>query len=106
MARARVNTLEDLIAKRAELTEICRRNDISYLGVFGSFAHNEVTFTSDVDLLVHFSKDKSLLDLVGIENEFTEVLRRKVDLLTEDAISPYLKDRVLAEVKVIYEKAG
>ena len=50
-----------------------------------------------------FSKRKSLLDIIRIERELSTVLGKKVDLLTEAAISPYLRDTILSELKVIYE---
>ena len=43
-----------------KVIEICRRNDVAMLGVFGSVARGEATEQSDVDLLVRFSKQKSL----------------------------------------------
>jgi hypothetical protein len=85
------------------LEEICRRNDVVRLGIFGSIARGEGTEQSDVDLLVEFEGKKSLLDVVKLERELGEALGRKVDLLTEAAISPYLKERILGEVQVIYE---
>lgn len=86
-----------------KLTEICRRNDVSKVGIFGSMARGEATAQSDIDLLVEFSKRKSLLTTIGLERELTHALGRKVDLLTEAAISPYLRDRIKREVQVIYE---
>lgn len=86
-----------------KLIEICRQNDIAMIGVFGSVARGEATKDSDVDLLVKFSKGKSLLTLVRLEREMSTALGRKVDLLTEAAISPYLRDRIKRELKVIYE---
>jgi predicted nucleotidyltransferase len=86
-----------------KLTEICRRNDVAMIGVFGSVARGEASEQSDVDLLVKFSKRKSLLALVRLERELSTALGRKVDLLTEAAISPYLRDRIKRDVKVIYE---
>jgi hypothetical protein len=68
---------------RERVEEICRRNDIDTLLLFGSVARGEETEESDVDLLVRFARPKSLLDLVRIEREFSEALGRKVDLLTE-----------------------
>ena len=53
--------------------------------------------------MVKFSKRKSLLDIVRIERELSTVLGNNVDLLTEVAISPYLRDRILSELRVIYE---
>jgi predicted nucleotidyltransferase len=84
------------------MINICRQNDVAMLGIFGSMARGEAKATSDIDLLVRFSRRKSLLSVVRLERELTEALNRKVDLLTEAAISPYLRERILKEVKVVY----
>ena len=86
-----------------QLIDICRRNDVAMIGVFGSLARGEATEQSDVDLLVKFGKRKSLLALVRLERELTTALGKEVDLLTEAAISPYLRDNILGELQVIYE---
>jgi hypothetical protein len=91
---------------RERVEEICRRNDIDTLLLFGSVARGEETEESDVDLLVRFARPKSLLDLVRIEREFSEALGRRVDLLTEGALSPYLRERILGEAAVLYERAA
>lgn len=85
------------------LIEICRRNDVSKIGVFGSMARGEANDQSDIDLLVEFSRRKSLLAMVALERQIAAALGRKVDLLTEAAISPYLRDRILGDLLVIYE---
>ena len=86
-----------------KLIVVCRQNDVVKIGVFGSMARGEATEKSDIDLLVEFSKRKSLLALVAIERKLSLALGRKVDLLTEASISPYLRDRILLEQQVIYE---
>jgi predicted nucleotidyltransferase len=86
------------------LIDICRQNDVSMVGVFGSMARGEAKKRSDIDLLVRFSRRKSLLSVVRLERELSEALGRKVDLLTEAAISPYLRERILKETRVLYEK--
>ena len=86
------------------LIDICRQNDVSMVGVFGSMARGKAKKKSDIDLLVRFSKRKSLLAVVRLERELSEALGRKVDLLTEGAISPYLRERILKETKVVYGK--
>ena len=86
-----------------KLVRICRENDAEMVGVFGAVARGEDTSASDLDLMVKFSKRKSLLDIVRLERELSTVLGKKVDLLTEAAISPYLRDRILSELRVIYE---
>ena len=84
------------------MIDICRQNDVSMIGVFGSMARGEAKKQSDIDLIVRFSKRKSLLSLVRLERELTEALGRKVDLLTEAALSPYIRESVLNELKVVY----
>ncbi|MFO7963092.1 MAG: nucleotidyltransferase family protein [Desulfobacterales bacterium] len=90
-------------ADQDKIIDICRKNDISRIGLFGSRSRGEATESSDIDLLVQLSKPKSLLSLVKLERNLTEALGKKVDLITEGAISPYLKDRILKELTVIYE---
>jgi predicted nucleotidyltransferase len=74
------------------------------VGLFGSTARGEDSSSSDIDILVRFSKPLSLLSLVRLERKLSETLAEKVDLLTESAISPYLRDRILKELLIIYEK--
>ena len=66
-------------------------------------ARGEATEQSDVDLLVYFAQRKSLLDMVALERQVSVALGRKVDLLTEAALSPYLRDTIKNEMVVIYE---
>jgi len=57
------------------------------IGIFGSFARNENTPGSDLDILVKFKDGISLLQLIKLENSLSEKLNVKVDLVTEGAIS-------------------
>jgi len=85
------------------LIEICRENDVAKLEVFGSTARGEANDDSDIDLLVEFSKRKSLLALVSVERKMSAALGRKVELLTEAAISPYLRKQIKQDLRVVYE---
>ena len=89
-------------AEKEKIVEICKRNDISYCALFGSFARGEATETSDIDLLVRFSKPKGF-DWVNAALEIEDALGRKVDLVTENGLSKYIKDNVLKDLQVIYE---
>ena len=86
-----------------KIVSILARYRVKKIAVFGSYARGEAKPESDIDILVEFSERKSLLDLVGIEQELSEALGVKADLLTEKSISPYLIDRIKSEMKVIYE---
>ena len=59
---------------------------------------------SDVDLLVRFNQPKSLFGIVGLEIELSEILGRKVDLVTERALCPHIKESVLANLQPFYGK--
>ena len=65
-------------------------------------ARNEATEASDIDLLVSFSRPISLLQMVTLERELSDALGRKVDLLTEASLSPYLRDHILKERQLVY----
>lgn len=82
---------------------ICRRNDVAMIGVFGSTVRGEATEQSDIDLLVRFSKQKSLLGVADLAIQIETAIGKRVDLFTEAAISPYIRDQVKRELKVIYE---
>ena len=86
-----------------KLVALCRKNDVAMLGVFGSAARGETTPQSDIDLLVRFSRQKSLLSVADLAIQMEAAIDRKVDLLTEAAVNPYIRKRVERDLKVIYE---
>ncbi len=98
--------MQPLFINSNNIAKICVKNNISYLGVFGSAARGERRANSDIDLLVRFSKKKSLPDLIRVEREFKKTLGNDVDLVTEASISPYLKDRIKRTTKLVYEQKG
>ena len=73
------------------------------IGIFGSYARHEEKSTSDIDLLVRFKKTPSLLLLIKIENELSQRLGFKVDLLTEGAIqNKIIKKHIQQDIQIIY----
>jgi len=96
-------TLDLLMAHRERIRFLCRKYGVRSLQVFGSVARGEGREGSDVDLLVRFSRPVGLLHLIRLERELSEVLGVPVDLVTEGALSPYIRARVLAGSQVVYE---
>jgi len=96
--------MEELEIKR--LVEVCRKHGIRKIMLFGSFVRGDAGPESDIDLIVEFLRPTGFLALVKLERELSEVMGRKVDLVTEQAISPHLRDRIQDEQQVIYEAAG
>jgi predicted nucleotidyltransferase len=85
------------------IISLIKKHGAKKIAVFGLYSRGEEKPKSDIDILVEFSERKSLLDIVGIEQELSDALGMKVDLLTEKSISPYLIGRIKKEMKVIYE---
>lgn len=83
---------------------ILESNDVKFAGVFGSFSRGEEGKNSDIDILVRLGKPLSLLQLIRLENIIAEKIGKAVDLVTEDSLSPFVKDEVLHDLKPIYEK--
>ena len=88
------------------IAEFCRRHHIRKLAVFGSALREDFRPDSDLDLLVEFDPEHTPgLAFFGMEQELSEMLGRKVDLNTPQFLSPYFRDRVLAEAEVQYATA-
>ncbi len=65
--------------------------------MFGSVARGDDNSESDIDLLVDVEPGHSLLDVIGFEQEVSTLLGRKVEVLTERGLSPYVQERILTE---------
>jgi hypothetical protein len=98
-----MRVMDESFVDKNKLIQLCRENNITKIGIFGSVARGDATEKSDIDLLVQFSESKSLLTHIRLERELSRLLKRKVDLLTEEAISPYLRDIIKSDLQVLYE---
>lgn len=90
-------------SEKEKIVEICKRNDIEFCALFGSFARGEADKDSDIDLLVRFSKPIGWA-FYGIAEELERVLGRKVDLATENMIGKRIRESVMCDLQVIYEE--
>jgi len=90
--------IEELLkAKHREVMTLASKYGAFNVRVFGSVVRGEEGPDSDIDLLVTMEKGRSYFDLVGLWQDLEELLGRKVDVVTDGGLSPYLKDRILAE---------
>jgi predicted nucleotidyltransferase len=90
-------TIESLRGMRPRITEIALRYGVSNVRVFGSVARGTAREGSDVDLLVEMDDSRSLLDLVGFEQEIEDELNTRVDVVVEGGIHPRLQPAILRE---------
>ncbi|MBP7057935.1 nucleotidyltransferase domain-containing protein [Candidatus Gracilibacteria bacterium] len=89
--------------KKVLITEL-KGQGVIKASIFGSYARGDIKKNSDVDLLVKLGKGKSLLDLAGLKISLEKKLNKKVDILTYNSINPRLKQAILKDQKIIYEK--
>lgn len=90
---------------KSYIISVLRKHGVTKASLFGSYVREEQTTDSDIDILVELEEDKSLLDLIRLEMELSQVLKRKVDVLTYGSLNSLIKDTILSEQELIYEKA-
>lgn len=94
-----MNALEQLHNHRDNLLALASRHRATRIRVFGSVARGEDKPGSDIDLLVDFTPEASLLDLVGLQQDAEALLGRQVDVVTPEGVSPFLRERILADAR-------
>jgi len=81
---------------------------VKRVAVFGSFARSEETLESDIDILVELKPPRERprmgLKWYGLEAELSRILGREVELISESALSPYIRPYVEKEKVVLYEE--
>ncbi len=88
-----------------QITEFCRRHHIRRLAIFGSALRDDFRPDSDIDVLVEFEPGHIPgLAFFGMQAELSAILQRPVDLNTPQFLSPYFRDRVQSQAKVVYQQ--
>ena len=88
-------TLKELQTKRDQILKLAQRHGAKDIRSFGSVAQGEESSKSDIDFLIKLELGRSLLDLIAFKQDLEELLGTKIDVVTERALSPYLKDEIL-----------
>jgi predicted nucleotidyltransferase len=105
-----MNTIEKLqkngvFINYDSIVTICKKYCINELSIFGSSLRDDFTKNSDIDILVSFNKGSNitLFDIIELENEFSKLLNREVDIVEKEALkNPIRKDRILSTREIIY----
>jgi len=87
---------------KRKLEDICRSNDISFLGLFGSYAIGREQPDSDVDLLVDFKMTKSLLEKGKVLVELKDLFKKEVDLVSRKNVKKSLKPYIDRQLVSLY----
>ncbi len=89
--------LENPTLRRSEVLRILDLHGARNSRIFGSVARGDARPASDIDVLVEMDSERTLVDLVALEQDLTALFGRRVDVVTDGGISPHLRERILAE---------
>ncbi len=93
-------TIDDVLKnKRDDIRRIAARHGAYNIRIFGSVARGEARPDSDVDFLVDVGPGRSAFFPAGLLVDLEELLGCKVDVLTENALHWYIRDRILKEAQ-------
>jgi len=83
--------------RRNEILDIASRYGARKIRIFGSILRGETKIDSDIDFLVELESGRSLLDIIAIKQDLEDLLGCKVDVVTEAAVSPFIRDEILGQ---------
>jgi len=88
----------------AALAEVCRRDGVKELSLFGSAVHGKMGPDSDIDITVEFEPGVrvGLIKFESLVEELTALAGRRVDLVTKSGLKPWVRTEVLKDLRVIY----
>jgi len=92
-----MNVSKTLLNKRDEILRVASAHGARNLRVFGSVSRGEATDKSDIDLLINLEPGRTLLDIIAIKQDLGDLLGCNVDVVTEDSVSPYIREQILKD---------
>lgn len=95
---APTRSLEEILELlRQQIPLLAERYGVKTLEVFGSYVRSEQKKDSDLDILITFEEDPSLLTYIALENSLSDLLGIKVDLVMKDSLKPKIGQQILRE---------
>lgn len=92
--------LDTLLENREKILAIAAQHGAFNVRVFGSVVRREETLESDIDFLIDYNPEKTTPWFPGgLLMDWQDLLGRKVDVLTENGVSPLIREQVFAEAK-------
>jgi len=97
-----VQTRKDVSTILSSHRQEIERFGVKRIGLFGSFVKGKQKKESDVDLLVEFMRGKkNFKNFIHLAYLLENLLHRKVELITPESLSPYLKPHILKEIEYV-----
>lgn len=87
-----------------KMVSLLKRRGVKKAAVFGSVARGQETAQSDIDLVVEFSTTPTLFEMAKLQRELEVIVKKPIDLVTYRSLHPLIKQQVMKDQKVLYEK--
>ncbi len=108
--QTRNNRSSERLAEKNKVSRKIQRyfqlqNMVSKAWIFGSFAREENTLTSDIDILIDVPSEKkfTLFDIAEVQEQLQKIVNKKVDVVMLNGIRPEIKELIKIEMQLIYE---
>ena len=88
----------------SRISDICKENNIIYLGLFGSQSRGEARKDSDLDLLIDFDQTKSLFELSRLKSVFEKLFQKEIDITLRKNIKDTVKPFIIKDLNTLYGK--
>ena len=92
-----MNNIDTIRKYKKQINNISSKYHAQHIRLFGSVVRGDNTPASDVDFLVQFMPEASLMDQAGIISELSDLLNCPVDVVSENALNPLISERIIKE---------
>ena len=97
-----VRTKQEILDLLSQNRDRLKHLGVQEIGLFGSFVRGEQRPDSDVDLIVKFDSARKTFDnFMRVSTFLEDLLRRHVELVTTEALSPYIGPHILREAEYV-----
>ena len=93
--------LEKVRLQRERILALAAQHGADRIRVFGSVALRADGPDSDIDFLVSMQPDRDLFDLLALKRELDSLLHQPADVVTDEELSPYLRQRIQSEAVAV-----
>jgi len=84
------------------IVDYLKQYKVIEIGIFGSFARDEMTDKSDIDILVEYNRGTTILDIVKMKLELYELIGRKIDLVSKRAVRKRIMENIQTDLQTVY----
>ena len=98
MQNSKIYTIDEIKSILKEHNEIFENNySVKNFLLFGSYAKNQQTSDSDIDLLVNFKQPIDFFAFIELQDYIASLFNKKIDLGTIGSLKEFVKDKILKE---------